>query len=115
MLMPVTLYDVRAGVTADDPRAITLVTTRAQATADDLVRWLMQRRAQDLFVGAPEFFVVPREGTVDVESASAATHGRYELRFVLAAVPARESAPAAAPVAEEVDVGAEPIAEEKQP
>jgi hypothetical protein len=84
MLVPVMLYDLKVGTSADDEKAVLVCTARSAAKADEVARTLM--RARDAFEGAPEFFVKPRTASVEAESAEAVRAAGLEVRFVLAPV-----------------------------
>lgn len=111
MLIPIRLYDIRAGASPDDPGTVTIVTSRCTAAADALARELMRRRADGLFEQPPQFFVQARDATAEFDSAEAARAAGYELRTVLA--PVEEPVPDAG----EPDEGGEPepVVEEGAP
>lgn len=86
MLIPIRLYDIRAGTSPDDPGTVTIVTSRCTAAADALARELMRRRADGLFEQPPQFFVQARDATAEFDCAEAARAAGYELRTILAPV-----------------------------
>jgi hypothetical protein len=84
MLVPVTLYDVLTGTSADDAAATVVATALKSGVADEISRSLM--RLRDQLDGAPEFFVRPRKASHQAESAEAAQLEGYDVRWVLAPI-----------------------------
>jgi hypothetical protein len=96
MRLPVTLFDVKLGRSADDPEAVVVATCKQQHVADGLVRSLASAQGRGDVVNTGAYFVAPRNAEIEHDSEQRAEAGGFALRYVLAAVeaaPVEEPAP----------------------